>query len=89
MQQADDFWGLVRGDLIENQMATYWQYSIARPNMVASLAKLAVVGQLMECMVEFGQVAVSLFTAPGLFGEYRNTFQVCSGCCLDSETRYQ
>ena len=89
MQHADDFWGLVRGQLIENQMATYWEYSIVRANMVAGLAKLGIVGQLMERMVEFGQVAVSLVTAPGLFGEYRNPLQVCPGCCLDSETRHQ
>ena len=89
MQPTDDFGALIRGELVKDQMATNREYAIARANMVAGLAKLGVVGQSMERLVKFGQVVVSLFAAPGLLGEYRNPSEVCSGCCLDSETRHQ
>jgi hypothetical protein len=89
MQHTDDFGHLVRGELVEDQMATYREYTIARTNMVAGLARLGVVSQSMECLVKFGEVAVSLFAAPSLFGEFRNTFLVGSGRSLDSETRHQ
>ena len=88
MQHTDDFGSLVGGELVENQMATYREYTIARTNMVAGLAKLGVVCQSMKRLVKFGQVAVSLFPSPGLFGEYRNTFQIGSGCGLNSEMRH-
>ena len=89
MQHTDDFGSLVSSELVKYQMATYRKYAIARTNMVAGLAKLGVVGQLMERLVKFGQVSISLFAAPGLFGKYRNAFQVGSGCGLDSEMRHQ
>ena len=88
MQHTDDLGSFVGRELVEDQMATYREYTIARTNMVARLAKLGVVRQSMERLVKFGQVAVSLFPSPCLFGEYRNTFQIGSGCGLDSETRH-
>lgn len=89
MQHADDFGSFIRGELVEDQMATHGEYAIARSNMITGFTNLRVVAQSMERLVEFGQVAVSLFTSPGSFGEYRNPFQIGSGCSLDSETRHQ
>ena len=89
MQHTDDFGRLVRGELVEDQMATYREYAVARTNMVTGLAKLGVVGQSMERLVKFGQIAVSLFAAPSLFCEFGNALQVGSGCGLDSEARHQ
>ena len=70
-------------------MAAYREYSIARANMAAGLAEFGILSQTVKSLVEFGQVAVSLIPSPGLLGEYRNAFQVGSGCGLYSEMRHQ
>ncbi|MGB5201316.1 MAG: hypothetical protein WBN68_02560 [Sedimenticolaceae bacterium] len=78
----------VSGELVEDQVATYGEHAIARANRVTALPKLGVTGQPMKRLVDFSQVVVALFSAPGLFGKYRNLFQICSGGILDPETRH-
>jgi len=81
MQYTNDFHQLSITYFVENDMAAYRKRSIPSVNMVASLAKFVVLGQLLKSLIKFSQILVSLFSTPSLPSEFRNLFQV--GLCRD------
>ena len=60
---------------IKDDVATYRKNPIAGTNMIARFAKFIVFSQLMEGMIKFSYIFVTLFSSPSLFGEFCNSLK--------------